>query len=122
MNSSTFGNYIDGAWSGGAQLFWTPAEGQQTLSLPFDVKEAGKRNLLLMLTNSHDYGIFQVEVDGKPLGVPVDLFNAAIATKDKIFGPIDLAAGPHTLSFRNTGKHADSKGFFFGLDGILLGE
>ena len=111
-----------GAWSGGAQLFWTPAEGQQTLSLPFDVKEAGKRNLLLMLTNSHDYGIFQVEVDGKPLGVPVDLFNAAIATKDKIFGPIDLAAGPHTLSFRNTGKHADSKGFFFGLDGILLGE
>ncbi len=112
----------DGAWSGGKQLFWTPAEKGQSLTLPFDVKDAGKHSVLLTLTYSFDYGIFQFELDGTPLGQPVDLYSATIVNREKLFGPLDLAAGAHTLTVRNVGKNAESKGFFFGLDGILIGK
>jgi hypothetical protein len=111
-----------GAWSGGAQLFWTPASANQTLTLPFEVPEAGSCGLLLALTHSRDYGIFQVEVDGKPAGRPIDLFSPTPVTRDKVFGPLELAAGSHALTIKNTGKNSESKGCFFGLDGLLLAK
>lgn len=111
-----------GAWSGGAQLFWTPAEANQTLTAPFEVKEAGTYSLLLILTCSWDYGIFQLELDGKPLGAPLDLFSPTVVMKDKTFGPATLQAGTHALTVRNTGKNGESKGYFFGLDGMVLGK
>ena len=111
-----------GGYSGGAQLFWTPPQANQSLTVPFDAAEAGKYSLILVLTHSWDYGIFQIEVDGKPLGAPIDLFNATVFTNDKTLGPVELQAGSHTLTFRNTGKHADSKGYFLGFDGLLLGK
>ena len=110
------------AWSGGKQLFWTPAEANQTLTLPFEVKDAGTYSVLLMLTNSWDYGTFQFDLDGKTLGGPIDAFSANVVQKDKPFGPLDIKAGPHTLTVTNKGKNAESKGYFFGLDGILLGK
>ncbi len=112
----------EGSWSGGAQLFWTPAEANHKLDIPLDVRDAGKYSLLLALTYSWDYGIFQIELDGKPLGNPVDFYSAAIVTQDKSFGPVELQAGSHSLTLRNVGKNAESKGYFFGLDGILLGK
>jgi hypothetical protein len=112
----------EGGWSGGKQLFWTPATAGQTLSLPLEVKEAGTYTVMLAVTMSFDYGIFQMELDGKPLGAPMDLFSASIVNKEKFFGPVELAAGAHTLTIKNTGKNAESKGVFFGLDGILLSK
>jgi hypothetical protein len=112
----------DGGYSGGKQLFWTAAEANQTLAIPFEVKEAGLGSLILVLTHSWDYGIFQVELDGKPLGQPIDLFSAAVVTKDTVLGPATLAPGAHTLTLVNKGKNPESKGYFFGLDGILLGK
>ncbi|HNR35694.1 MAG TPA: DUF2961 domain-containing protein [Candidatus Hydrogenedentes bacterium] len=112
----------DGGYSGGRQLFWTPSEKGQTLAIPFDVQEAGMRSMLLTFTHSWDYGIFQIELDGKPIGHPLDLYSATVFVRDKIFGPIELAPGTHTLTLRNIGKNAESKGYFLGLDGILMGK
>jgi hypothetical protein len=111
-----------GGWSDGAQLFWTPAEENQKLDVPFDVKADGKYSLLLVLTHSWDYGIFQVLIDGKPCGAALDLYNASVSGCDTTFGPIDLTKGSHTLTFQNVGKNPISKGYFFGLDGIILGK
>ena len=112
----------DGGWSAGKQLFWTPASGNQTLDIPFDVKDAGSYSVLLVLTRSWDYGTFRVELDGKAIGNPVDLYGSNISMEDKSFGPVELTAGAHTLTLRNVGKNPESKGFFMGLDGILLGK
>ena len=112
----------EGPWSGGAQLFWTPAQGNQTLTLPFEAKEAGRYSILVAFTHARDYGIFQVELDGAPLGNPVDLYNPTVVSKDKTLGPVDLTAGSHTLTLRNVGKNAESTGFFLGMDGFLLGK
>lgn len=112
----------EGGWSGGAQLFWTEPQAEQTLTIPFEVSEGGEHSVLLMLTHSWDYGIFEFAIDGVPIGKAVDLYNKTVVTKDKIFGPMTLEAGERTLTVRNVGKNAESEGYFFGLDGILVGK
>lgn len=112
----------DGGWSGGKQLFWTPAEANQTLTIPFETNQDGEVSVLLMLTKSWDYGIFQFELDGKPLGAPVDLFSASIVGKDQSYAPITIQAGKHLLTIKNMGKNETSKGYFLGIDGILIGK
>ncbi len=110
----------DGGWSGGAQLFWTPQAEGQTLTIPVTAPKDGKFELTIMFTRSHDYGIFQYELDGTPLGEPIDQYNASIANKEKLFPEFSLKAGEHKLTVRNTGKNAASTGFYYGLDGWLL--
>jgi len=109
-----------GAWSGNAQLFWRPQQQGQSLELSFEVAQAGHYDMLVLLTHSWDYGIAQLELDGKPLGRPIDLFNPSVVVNEHYLGPGMLQAGPHTLRVVNQGKAAVSKGYFFGLDGFLL--
>jgi hypothetical protein len=108
--------------SGGAQLFWqAPSEGQ-TLSLPVEVGEAGKYELVLFFTTSFDYGTYQILLDDKPLGDPVDFYTANIEQTERYHPSQNLDAGTHTLTFKNVGKNGASKGYFFGFDGLLLNK
>lgn len=111
-----------GMASGGGHLWWLPAQADQEMTLSFDVKEAGSYELLLLLTRSRDYGAYQVELDGKPIGKPQDLYNEKIVITEQVFAPQTLEAGKHTLTFKNRGKNAASKGYLFGLDGLLLSK
>lgn len=111
-----------GVWSGGAQLFWTPAEPDQTLTIPFEVAEAGTYTILLLPTFSFDYGTFQYSLDGTPLGDPMDQFHPSVVTREKPLPLRALEAGAHTLAVRNVGKNPESKGYYFGLDGVLLSK
>ncbi len=109
-----------GAWSGGAQLFWTPTEANQSISIPFEVTEENTYTIVLIMTFSHDYGIFQYELDGAPLGTPIDQYHPTVVTRERQMPPRKLGAGTHTLTVRNVGKNVDSAGYYFGLDGLLL--
>lgn len=110
----------EGGWSGGGQLFWTPSEPHQALTVPFDVTAAGVYDILFLVTHSYDYGIFDVELDGKPINQTWDLYNQSVVTKEHVVPGLSLTAGSHTLAFRNKGKNASSTGFFFGLDGMVV--
>jgi hypothetical protein len=113
----------DGGWSGGAQLFWTPAQADQSLTIPFEIKEAGKRSVILLLTSSWDYGTFEFLIDGKPCpNRRVDAFSKSIVTKEYTLDTRDFEAGRHEVTIRNVGKAADSKGYFVGVDGIIVGK
>jgi len=109
-----------GMWAGDGQIFWQPTEKGQVLTVPFSVDEAGSYLFLLWLTHSYDYGTFQIEVDGKPLGAPLDLFNKSVVVREHRWPARTLDAGPHTLTFRNVGKNSDSKGYFLGFDSYML--
>ncbi|MCC6144750.1 MAG: DUF2961 domain-containing protein [Candidatus Hydrogenedentes bacterium] len=109
-----------GQWGGNLQLWWQPAEAGQTLSLPVTVKEEGPQDLLLVFTHSWDYGIYQPELDGTPLGQPVDLYSQGVTSDEVMLRTPSLSPGEHTLSFRNTGQNEKSTGYLFGLDSILL--
>ena len=116
----TVGRQEIGMASGGAHLWWRANKPDQQLSVTFEVLEAGNYELVLLLTQSWDYGVFQVELDGKPTGRPANLYSAFLEIRDRSFGTQPLEAGKHTLTFKNRGKNAASKGYFFGLDGLLL--
>jgi D-arabinan exo alpha-(1,3)/(1,5)-arabinofuranosidase (non-reducing end) len=104
----------------GKQLWWRPSKEDQALTVTFEVAESGNYEMLLFLTKSWDYGNYQIELDGKPLGPVVDLYSATIADQELPFPVRRLEAGRHSLVFRNRGKDAASKGYLFGLSGILL--
>lgn len=57
--------------------------------------------LFLVTTYSFEYGTFQVERNGKPVG-----------------GPTDLCARNPFL--RNRGKNEASKGYFLGIDALFV--
>nr|CAA9288718.1 FIG01075363: hypothetical protein [uncultured Armatimonadetes bacterium] len=106
--------------SGGAQLFWKPEAAGQTLTVPVEVKEAGTYDLTVLLPRSWDYGTYQVELDGRAVGGPQDLY-AAVLTPREVFVPGQrLAAGRHLLRFVNKGRNEKSPGHYFGLDGVVL--
>lgn len=110
----------EGAWSGGAQLFWTPTEPLQTLDIPFSVEEAGGYDILTLVTHSWDYGTFQFSIDGQPAGQALDLYHPTVVVREHTLPRMELTAGDHVLSVTNTGKNPVSQGYFFGLDGLLL--
>ncbi len=109
-----------GNLSGGAQLFWTPTTENQSITISFEVSESGLYGIIMLLTKSWDYGVFQVEIDGRPLGEPVDLYKQNVVSEERFFAPQTLEAGSHNLVFRNVGKNKASEGVYFGLDGVLL--
>lgn len=112
----------EGGWSGGSQLFWTEYQPEQTIVVPFELSEAGVFDVLLLLTHSFDYGIFEFLIDGKPLGAPLDLYSSSIVTKEHVFPHVELTAGRHELTVRNKGKNPESKGHYLGFDGFLMGK
>ena len=108
-----------GLWSGNAQIFWTAPREGLSLEIPFNVDAAGTYNLLLVLTHSWDYGIYQVELDGRPLGKPVNQYSEGVSVHEHRFDAGMLDVGKHILRFINRGKDRASQGYYFGLDGIL---
>jgi hypothetical protein len=106
--------------SKGAQLEWVAGKAGDELSLPFEVKEAGEYEILLLTTNRWDSGTFEALVDGQPAGT-FDLHSGGYATyQENVLGYRRLEAGPHRLTFRLTGKNPTSSGFWLGLDGFVL--
>ncbi|MBI5822260.1 MAG: DUF2961 domain-containing protein [Verrucomicrobia bacterium] len=112
-----------GSASGGEHLWWQPTKAGQEMTLSFDVKEPGNYELILLLTHAADYGTYQVELDGKPIGSkPQDLYGTGIIVQEHVFAPQKIEAGRHTLTFKGRGKNGASKGYYFGLDGLLLSK
>jgi hypothetical protein len=104
------------------QLWWRPSKEGQELTVPFQAPNSGTYDLVLVLTHSWDYGNYQLAVDGKPLGGPLDLFNPAVMDQEHAFPGVSLSAGTHTLTVTNRGKSSQSKGYLFGLAGLLLSK
>jgi len=77
-----------------------------------------------------EMGRYQLYVDDKPLGQPIDLFNNeggawgkhVLPTGDIMFGTVDLESGPHKLKFLCAGKNEKSHGFLLALDGFIFRE
>ena len=103
-------------WSGNTHLIWMCREKGLELELTFDVKEAG-RGLKIGFTKAPDYGRFQLSLDGKPLGKPVDLYDAKVVrAKDRDFAVKELNVGPHRLKIQCTDKNERSSSFLFAMD------
>ena len=74
------------------------------------------------MTKCSDYGIFQLSVDGKKAGAPIDLYDPKIQPTDAIpLGTYTLAAGEHTLGVEIVGTNPAAKAnYIFGIDQIVI--
>ena len=112
QNLKHYGNQ----WGGDTHLLWKCEAAGQSLTLQWNAKEAAS-GLRIGLTTAGDYGIFEIQLDGKVIGSPVNLRGPRV---DRMDHEIDAAIqpGPHTLTFKCTGKDGRSPRFYFGLDFI----
>jgi putative membrane-bound dehydrogenase-like protein len=104
-------------WSAGRQLWWTEARKGDQLTLDLDVLSEVDR-LEMVLTCAPDYGIFQIALDGQPLGNPVDLFEPQVVTTGRLqFDVGKLKTGKHQLAFTIVGANPKAaKSYMLGLD------
>lgn len=110
-------------WSGGKQLFWSGAKPGDRLELEFTTAEGGEHAILAMFTMAGDYANIRLELDGKALGEPVDLFNFpdVITSGELNLGNRILDAGTHKLAVIIAGANPSAApAHMVGLDYIRL--
>src|SRR5262249_15961522 len=79
-------------WNGEGQVFFDNSDPAATLTFTFDVPAGatGRKRLVLPITHSFDFGIWQVAFDGKKIGGPLDLYSAEITVKELSLGDATL--------------------------------
>ena len=109
-------------WSGDRQLWWRDGKPGDQLVLAVPVEKSGRYAVKGNFTKAVDYGIFQLLLDGKPLGEPVDFYNDGVVTTGEItLGVLELTAGQGKLTVRITGANAEAlKRHMLGLDYLRL--
>lgn len=110
----------EGGYSGGRHVWFTPPRDGGWFSVPFELKETRTYELVLLLTQSWDYGAYQAYVDDKPLGPRLDLYAPQITPMEKSIGRVRLEAGRHVLRLSARGKNPASGGYFAGLDALII--
>ena len=110
----------DRNWGDNKQLYWPAQEVGERLELGFQAKHSRKYRLMLHATTGPEYGIVQLEVDGRKWGAPQDQYSDTVRPGGMSFEILDLKAGPHILGVVITGKNASSSGHAFGLDYIKV--
>jgi len=118
--------YRDGQWSGDAQLIWTKGKEGEAIEIGLPVSKTGQYELIAVFTKAGDYGIFELAVDGKTIGKPIDLYDPKVTTTGEVsLGTVQLAEGMHVLKATAIGHNDKSKdthagNHIFGLDYLRL--
>ncbi len=111
--------FRDGRWSGGKQLLWIGAKPGDRLDLEIPSPYSGESDLVAALTMARDYAAIRIELDGKPLAGPLDLFNdpEVLNSGELPLGRVPASSGPHTLSVHIVGANpAAAKSYLMGID------
>jgi hypothetical protein len=101
--------------------------GDGAFSLAIPAPEAGLYDIRVNFVQAEDYGIVELEVNGRKAGGAVDTFlktngltRPIWPPKEAVFSVVPLNAGMNTFQFKVNSKNADSSGFRMGLDCIVL--
>lgn len=97
-----------------------PVDGSSfTVDVP--VEATGRYHLAVDVTNAPEYGIFQLAINGSPIGQPYDAYAPALTVDRRAsFGTVDLGTGIAQLTVTVTGANPASAGRMVGLDAIRL--
>ena len=110
-------------WSGFSQLFYKPPSVDDAwIEIPFRIERQRPVRLVLELTTSYDYGIYDVFLDGKKIRSGLDLYTAETGVEE--FPLLDFwpGKGEHLLRMVCTGKNPLSSKHWIGVDTIRIRE
>ena len=80
-------------------LGWTNAEPGSRLTLPFTVESSGRYAVRLTAAGAPEFGLYDVELDGKPVLRSADFRSGDEQELDFGLGTHELGLGAHTLAF-----------------------
>lgn len=110
-------------WTDFSQMLYKPASAEDAwVEIPFEIKRRAPCRLVLKLTTSYDFGIYEVYLDGVRLSEGLDLFTPTTQVRE--FPILDFwpEEGDHRLKLACVGKNSLSKGHWLGLDSLRLRE
>lgn len=81
-------------------LVWTNTVAGARLSVPFSVGETGRYAVRLTAVAAPEYGVYDIELDGKTALAGVNFKAPDFDELDLSLGTHDFSPGEHTLSFR----------------------
>ncbi len=109
-------------WEQNIIFFQAKAQGA-SITIPFDVLEAARYEVMPTLISSYDYGTYTAELDGKPVGGSMNLYATDVLMPQGYpLGRFDLSKGEHTLKFTCKGKSGQSAGNYFGIHQLVLSK
>ncbi len=116
-----------GGWSGRGHLWFTPPGVGSFFEVVVPVRKPGRKVVSAYLTHAYNYGIFQLSVDGEPLGEPYDGYHGlepgdrtVLRSNEVVFGELNLSAGDHVVCFEVVGKNEQSRGYMIGVDVLMV--
>ena len=111
-------------WSGDDHVWWTGGKVGDTLTLAVPVAVKGAYEVKFVCTKAHDYGAFELRLDGKLLGAEgYDFYNPAevVTTGELNGGRHELDVGEHRLEIKILAPNpAATPRNMFGLDYLRL--
>lgn len=81
-------------------LAWSGVKPGSRLTLPFEVEQNGRYAVRLTALGAPDYGVFDVQIDGKTVKPLADFGSQDYEEVDLLLGTHMLSQGEHTLTFR----------------------
>ena len=111
-------------WSGDDHVWWTGGKIGDTLTLALPIAAKGTYEVKFVCTKAHDYGAFELRLDGKLLGAEgYDFYNPAevVTTGELNGGRHELDVGEHRLEVKILAPNpAATPRNMFGLDYLKL--
>lgn len=109
-------------WSSHRQLWWNSANPSDNLKVMLPVAKAGKYQINAQFTKADDYGIFEIQLNGRKIRDSIDFYNSRVDVTGVInLGQHELKAGDNELKVIIIGSNPTAvQKFMFGLDYIEL--
>ena len=112
-------------WHGDSHLLWDGVV-EESNTVEFDVSEAGKYTLAMQWTLAPDYGVFEVQLNGKMIESQLDLYSPRVKLAElRELGEFEMKAGPQRLVIKlirgnPKAQKFQGEGYLYGLDYLEL--
>lgn len=103
-------------------LYMPPAAEGAWLEIPVTVEKKEPLRLLLNVTKSYDFGIYQAYFDGTRIGDRFDLYGEDIEAGEVHLLDFWPDPGKHTLRLECVGRNPRSQGCYCGIESVRLRE
>jgi hypothetical protein len=88
-----------GFFGGRPSLQWKNKEIGASLTIPFNVAEDGHHAVRLVAFTSSDYGVYEIQLDGKTIIPEANFQTQDFEEADLLLGTHEFSQGEHTLTF-----------------------
>ena len=105
----------------GKQLLYMPAQAAGAwIEIPFTIQKKEPLRLLVNVTKSYDFGIYQASLNGVKLGGDIDLYSPKVTNEEAHLLDFWPEPGTYTLRLQCVGKNVQSAGYYCGLESVRL--